>query len=66
MLCRISNNFIETEQNEVLIKKLLGYNKDITIKDIELCLKIDKTYEFKQLNTKEKKKIIKSIGEYMV
>ena len=42
-----------------LIKNLTSYSKKITIKEIELCLKIDKTYPFKQLTTKEKKRIIK-------
>ena len=40
---------------------LQGYNKDITIKDIELCLKIDKTTEFKTLGAKEKKTLSKQI-----
>jgi len=61
MLCRISNHLINSNQEELLIKKLLGYSNDITIKNIELCLKIDKTNNFKQLTTKEKKKIIKII-----
>jgi hypothetical protein len=40
---------------------LSTYNKNITIKEIELCLKIDKTYEFKLLCSKEKKKLSKCI-----
>ena len=44
-----------------LIKILNSYNKKITIKDIELCLKIDKTSEFNVLSTKDKKRIIKQI-----
>ena len=44
-----------------LIKILNSYNKKITIKDIELCLKIDKTSDFNILSTKDKKRIIKQI-----
>ena len=36
-------------------------NKDISIKEIELCLKIDKTTEFNTLASKDKKRITKQI-----
>jgi hypothetical protein len=44
-----------------LINILLSYNSDLTIKEIELSLKIDKTVDFKLLSCKEKKKITKNI-----
>ena len=36
---------------------LKQYKEDFDIKDLELCLKIDKTIEFITLTTKEKKEI---------
>ena len=38
-----------------------GYNKEITIKEIELCLKIDKTIDFTVLTSKDKKRITKQL-----
>ena len=61
MLNKICNHFIETEQEDSLINILNGYNKNISIKEIELCLKIDKTTEFITLNSKDKKRITKRI-----
>ena len=62
MLNKICNNFIENNKELELIKILNGYEKDISIKQVELCLKIDKTTEFNKLASKDKKRIIKSIG----
>ena len=62
MLNRICNYFIENNKESELIKILNGYEKDISIKQVELCLKIDKTTEFNKLASKDKKRIIKSIG----
>ena len=59
MLNKICNHFIETEQENSLINILNGYNKNISIKEIELCLKIDKTTAFTTLNSKDKKRITK-------
>ena len=58
MLNRIANHLIIENKHEELVKKLQSYNKDISIKEVELCLKIDKTFNFHQLTTKEKKKVI--------
>ena len=63
MLNKICNHFIENNQEKKLIDKLNGYNKDITIKEIELCLKIDKTTDFNILASKDKKRISKQINE---
>ena len=57
MLNRIANHLITNDKQEELVNKLQSYDKDITIKEVELCLKIDKTCEFNQLSTKEKKKV---------
>jgi replication factor C subunit 1 len=61
MLNKICNYLIQTGKEDELIKILYGYNKDITIKEIELCLKIDKTTEFNTLASKDKKRITKQI-----
>jgi replication factor C subunit 1 len=61
ILNRICNYLISINRENDIIKILSSYNKDITIKEIELCLKIDKTIEFKLLCSKDKKKIIKII-----
>lgn len=61
MLNKICNYLIQEGKEEELIKILNGYNKDISIKEIELCLKIDKTTEFNTLASKDKKRITKQI-----
>ncbi len=58
---KISNHFIALNNENDLINIISEYNKDVTIKEIELCMKIDKTSEYKLLGTKDKKKIIKYI-----
>jgi replication factor C subunit 1 len=57
MLNKISNHLINQSKENELIDILNEYNKKITIKDIELCLKIDKTTTFNTLSSKDKKKI---------
>ena len=61
-LCKITNHMITTKQVDLIIDVLKNYKKDIDIKDIELCLKIDKTVDFITLSTKEKKEIINIIN----
>ena len=61
MLNKICNYFIENNKESELINILNGYGKGVTIKEIELCLKIDKTTEFNKLASKDKKRITKSI-----
>ena len=60
---KICNFLISSGQENKLISILKCYNKDITIKDIELCLKIDKTSEFIKLNAKDKKNMNKLMME---
>ena len=55
MLCKLTNKLISKKKSETIINILKEYKKDIDIKDIELCLKIDKTIDFIVLSTKEKK-----------
>ena len=62
ILNRICNNFISINKENDIIKILAAYNKEISIKEIELCLKIDKTSEFNLLCCKDKKKITKCIN----
>jgi replication factor C subunit 1 len=61
ILNRICNHLVTNNKQTQFINLLSEYNKDISIKEIELCLKIDKTFEFKLLCSKEKKKISKII-----
>jgi hypothetical protein len=60
MLNTICNKLIVTNEKE-LLQILTNYNKDLTIKQIELCLKIDKTTEYNTLASKDKKRINKQI-----
>ena len=62
-LNRISNYLMSNGKEEMLINILKSYSQNFNIKDLELCLKIDKTTEFIKLNSKEKKNINKIIGE---
>ena len=59
ILNRIANHFINSSNENSLINILNNYNKTIDIKDIELCLKIDKTVNFNKFATKDKKRISK-------
>ena len=63
---KIFNGVIKTEKIREFIKILLEYSKDITVKEIELCLKIDKTVDFAELSTKEKKIIQFTIKEVLM
>ena len=60
MLNTICNHLINTNESE-LIDILTLYNKNLTIKEIELCLKIDKTTEYNILATKDKKRLVKQM-----
>ena len=57
----LCNKLVEEERYEEFVELVRSYKKDINIKDLELCLKIDKTNSFISLNTKIKKKIMKII-----
>lgn len=52
---QLANQLFKEGKEEVLINILKNYKKDISVKEIELCLKIDKTKDFLSLNSKEKK-----------
>ena len=58
---KISNHLVNTEQINDIVSILKEYNQDFDIKDIELCIKIDKTFDFTKFNSKEKKNINKLI-----
>ena len=64
MLTKIANFLITNDREDELIDILKNYNKEIGIKEIELCLKIDKTFDFFQLSTKHKKRIVDKIKKY--
>jgi replication factor C subunit 1 len=57
MLNKICNHLAHSNKMDDLLNILNSYNKDISIKEIELCLKIDKTTEFNTLCNKDKKNI---------
>lgn len=59
LLCKLTNYCFEKEEYNTIINILKNYKSKLDIKDIELCLKIDKTIDFITLKTKDKKKIIK-------
>jgi hypothetical protein len=59
---QLANNFIKNNYEDKLITILQSYKKDITVKELELFLKIDKTQEFTTLTSKEKKKISKTFN----
>jgi DNA polymerase III delta prime subunit len=58
----LCNNLVKNERYEEFVNLIKSYKKDLCIKDLELCLKIDKTNDFISLNTKIKKKLIKLIN----
>jgi len=58
LLCKITNHLVLNKQSNHIVDILKYYKKDIDIKDLELCLKIDKTVDFITLSTKDKKDII--------
>jgi len=57
LLCRLTNNMISNKKPHIVLDILKSYKSDFDIKDLELCLKIDKTVDFITLTTKEKKEI---------
>ena len=57
MLCKLTNELLNKKQSQIIINILKKYKKDIDIKDVELCLKIDKTIDFMILSTKDKKEL---------
>jgi replication factor C subunit 1 len=63
---KIFNGVIFSNKIRKLIKKLITYSRDISIKEVELCLKIDKTVKFAELSTKEKKIIQNLIKEIIL
>ncbi len=58
---KISNHLVNTDKINDIISILKQYNPNFNIKDIELCIKIDKTFDFTKFNSKEKKYINKLI-----
>jgi replication factor C subunit 1 len=56
---QLANYLFQNGKEDILISILQNYKKDITIKEIDLCLKIDKTQDFITLSSKEKKNLSK-------
>ena len=61
MINKISNFLITNNKEDLLISILKNYNNLLNIKDLELCLKIDKTSIITNLILKDKKRIIKKL-----
>jgi len=57
---KIANNLIKNNRIEELIDILRTYNPNITRKEINLCLKIDKTNDFHKFDSKEVKELKKT------
>jgi replication factor C subunit 1 len=57
LLCKLTNQLVDKKESDIIINILKEYKNNIDIKDVELCLKIDKTIDFIKLTTKEKKEI---------
>jgi len=57
ILCKMSNFCFKHDNEKLIIDILKKYNQNIDIKDIELCLKIDKCCDFIKLDNKKKKHI---------
>ena len=58
ILNKIANKSILQKHEADFIKILKSYKKDLTVKDIELFLKIDKTIDFLELSAKQKKDLL--------
>lgn len=56
---KISNYLVKNNRTDELVNILKEYDINITVKQLELCLKIDKTVDFETLDTKEKKEVSK-------
>jgi len=54
MLNKLCNHLINTNNENILLNKLRKYDNNIDRKDIELCLKIDKSNDFNILTLKKK------------
>ena len=60
ILNHLCNQLLEQDRYEEFIELIKSYKKDAGIKDLELCLKIDKTNEFGSINQKKKKRLTKN------
>ena len=59
---QLANYFVKNNMEKELITILQTYKKDITVKELELFLKIDKTQDFYMFTSKDKKKISKQFN----
>nr|QFG74539.1 MAG: hypothetical protein [Megaviridae environmental sample] len=57
LLCKMTNFFFEKNDEIKLINILKSYSNELSIKEVELCLKIDKTVDFIKITNKKKKEI---------
>lgn len=59
VLNHLCNQLLEQDRYDEFIEFIKSYKRDAGIKDLELCLKIDKTNEFGSINQKKKKRLTK-------
>lgn len=62
LLSKLTNYCYDNNNINQIIDILKEYNNDIDIKDVELCLKINKTIDFSTLTNKNKKNIMQYIS----
>tara|TARA_B110000908_G_C10263987_1_gene461851 strand:+ start:2923 stop:4260 length:1338 start_codon:yes stop_codon:yes gene_type:complete len=59
MMVKLANKLFNSGKINIFVDILKTYKNNITIKDVELFIKIDKTYDFNLFTTKQKKVIEK-------
>ena len=59
MIVKLTNNLFEDDKLKIIVNILKNYKKNLTVKEIELFIKIDKTLDFSLFTTKEKKGVMK-------
>lgn len=58
MIVKLTNNLYHDKKLKIIVDILKQYKKNLTVKEVELFIKIDKTLDFSLFTTKEKKKVM--------
>lgn len=59
MIVKLTNNLYHDNKLKIIVDILKQYKKNLTVKEVELFIKIDKTLDFSLFTTKEKKEVMK-------
>lgn len=59
MIVKLTNNLYHDKKLKIIVDILKKYKKNLTVKEVELFIKIDKTLDFSLFTTKEKKEVMK-------